>query len=224
MNKIAYLFLIVLIVLYIYIVTKDEKIYYLSIGDDITIGRTIDNDVESISNIITKYLKEKGVYEKSIDYSSIGYRTTDLLNDINNNIKLEKDITIKNAIIKADFITISIGLNDFFNYLNDYQLLKDNLISLKYDMKELLESLRKISKEKIILIGIYNPNQEDNRINNVIMEINKIYKLLAQEYNIYYLDIYEDIKPHIKDTFPTKEGYELIVTKLIRYVESDIIN
>lgn len=230
MKKILFIFAIALIVLYIYLITQDTKIYYLALGDDITIGRRADNNtIYSFTNSVTKILEENNVHEKTItDFASSNYRTVDLFNDIKNNRKIEndgKDLTIKNAIIKADFITISIGMNDFINYINDYNILRQNIINLKYDMKILLKELRNISKEKIILIGIYNPKPENNRLDKILMELNNLYNDVANEYNVDYLNIYDDIKKFQinGDIYLDIEGYRFISSRLISYMESDII-
>lgn len=230
MKKILFIFVIVLTVLYIYLITQDTKIYYLALGDDITIGRTNNNKtIYSFVDIITEILEKNNVHEKTItDFASSNYRTTDLFNDIKNNRKIEnngKALTIKNAIIKADFITISIGMNDFINYINDYNILKQNIINLKKDMKILLSELRNISKEKIIMIGIYNPKPEDNRLDRILIELNNLYNDIANEYDVYYLNIYDDIKKYQKndDIYLNIDCYRFISSGLISYIESDII-
>lgn len=230
MKKIIFISAIVLIVLYIYLITQDTKIYYLALGDDITIGRTNDiNTIYSFTNDITKVLEKNNLHEKTITkFASSNYRTVDIYNDIKNNKKIINDgktLTIKNAIIKADFITISIGTNDFINYINDYYILKDNIINLKNDMKILIKELRSISKEKIILIGIYNPKPEDDKLDRILIELNNLYSDIANEYNIYYLNIYNSIKKYQKtgDIYLNVDGYTFISNKLISYIESDII-
>lgn len=230
MKKIIFIFAIVLIVLYIYLITQDTKIYYLALGDDITIGRiTDDNTIYNFTDSVTKVLDQNNIHEKTITgFASSNYRTTDLLNDIKNNKKIEKNsknITIKNAIIKADLITVTIGMNDFINYINEYNILRQNIINLKNDMKIVLKELRSISKEKIILIGIYNPKPEDNKLDRILMELNNLYNEISKEYNVYYLNIYDDIKKYQKngDTYLDIDGYTYISSRLISYIESDII-
>lgn len=230
MKKIAYLVTIILTILYIYIITQDTKVYYLALGDDITIGRLGNNEiVSSFPSSIESYLSKKKKLEKVLtEFANIGYRTTDILNDINNNKKISiesNDISIKNAIIKADIITISIGMNDFINYIDDYKLLKDNLVNLKKDMEILLKTIRNISKEKIILIGIYNPNVNNEKIFELLEEINRIYESISRQNNMYYLNIFEEISQYINSNqyFPNESGYEIISKKLLSYIERDII-
>src|SRR5574344_388770 len=216
MKKIVIFILIALIVILIYIVGKDNKIYYLALGDDITLRRDNEN---IFTDNITNLLIEKGIYKKTIkDFANLNYRTTDLLNDIINNKKLRinsEELTIKNAIIKAEFITISIGMNDFINYIGDYKIIDDNIINLKEDMNNLLKEIRSICKEPIVLIGIYNPKIDDNNLDRTLQELNNLYNILADEYNIYYLNIYDEVNKlqEPNTIYLNAASYEMISSK-----------
>ena len=230
MKKILFLLIIFILVFLIYILNVDKKIYYLALGDDIAIGRTSNgNIIASYTSSLNNYLIENNYYEKDITaFINFGYRTTDLLNDIINNKKLNidnKDIAIKHAIIKADIITVSIGQNDFLNYLDDYDLLRQNIIKLRIDMDNLLKELRSISKEPIILIGIYNSKINDLNIYKVLLELNSLYENTAKKYNITYLNIFREISnsKYIDGLYPNELGYNIISDKLLNTIEIDIL-
>ena len=230
MKKIIFIFLIIGIVISIYLTTQDNKIYYLALGDDLSLLKGENRlNIDGFPKYINNYLKSRNKLEKTVvEYAKLNYRTTDLYNDINNNIKRKlnnEDVSIKNAIIKADLITLSIGINDFINYVNDYKLIKENIINLKHDMTILLESIRKISKENIILIGIYNPNPMDYNLNIVLKELNRQYENLCSKYDIYYLNIFDQMGKDINiyNNFPNEKGYILISNNLINYLEDVII-
>ena len=217
MKKLLFLLLLTVLVIVIYILNIDKKVFYLALGDEISSDNIILN--------ITKFYQEKNIHEKTIKYTKNNYRTVDLINDIKDNIKLNGQVSINNALIKADIITISIGFNDFINYIDDYAILKDNLLNLKEDMNVLLKILRERTKEKLILIGIYNPNYSDKRIDKVIEALNDMYSELANEYNIKYIDIYDELKSdmYIKNKRLSNIGYEALKEKLIKYLQGVII-
>ena len=171
--------LIVLTTFIIYLATIDRKVYYLDLN--------ISNYKYEKST--RNYLKNKAKLEKFVTgYIEEDYRTTDLINDIKDNkyiIIKNKKQTIKNALIKADLVTLTTGFNDF-----NYKIETENLTDLyKYadkvliDIEELLEQVRQYCKEDVIFIGlnnIYGKNYEElfQYINNKIGEIcydNKIY-------------------------------------------------
>ena len=112
-----------IILITIFFMTRDKQIYYLSLGDSLAAGQTPNNTIEeSYGDYVAEYLKDKEVLEfYTKKFSKSGYRSIDLLNDLNNNKKIKidgKKITIKHALIKADIVTLSIGSNDLFYKLN----------------------------------------------------------------------------------------------------------
>ena len=216
MKKIIILIMVLLIIGAIFVFAKDEKIYYFAFSTD--------EEIKNSFSKIEEYYKKNKIYENGVEYIKNNYRTIDLLNDINNNVKLGENVSIKNALIKADVIILMIGKNDYINYLDDYKLLEDNLINLKEDMEKLLKAVRNISKEKIILIGVDNNNVEDNRLNLVLKKLNEMYSKLCDEYNIYYLDIYNDLEKLNINGNISNETYNYIIDKLIKEMDDDIIN
>lgn len=199
MKKILVLILILFSIVYIYTLTIDKKVYYLS----------LDNDKELFSNNISSYLSKKNKLEKYIyGFSNQNTRVSDYLNMIkeNNEIKYNnKKITIKNALIKADLITISLNMDDLNYYMNSVE----NYIEYKNDLFEFLKKVREYSKEDIFLIGIYY----NNKLNNVETRIKKLnYELIdfCNEYKIKYIDIIENRNN--------------LTNKLIEEIENTVLN
>ena len=121
--------LIMILVVVIYLTNKDTKIYYVSLGDGL--GRGI-NANDKIGYGYSDYIKE---YLEDIDklefytkqFSDKDKRTTDIINNINDNIEIIEDskpLTIKKALMHADIITLSTGLNELL-----YKLQNENLDS-----------------------------------------------------------------------------------------------
>ena len=101
MKKILFLMIIIVITFLIYYLNVSNKIYYFSI------------DNYGYSKNIRESLKTK--LQNSVIYSKEDYRIMDLINDINNNKEIiykDKKYTMDNLLIKANYITISIGMDD----------------------------------------------------------------------------------------------------------------
>ena len=150
MKKIIFTVLVFLITFLIYFFNRSEKIYYLSLGDYLSYGINNFNTVNnSYSNNIKEHYKEN--LDNYVNYSTYDdYRVMDLINDINYNKVVEydkKEYKLQNVLIKANLITISIGMNDliykskFETNLYEYT---DDLIN---DIEKLLGLVRKYNKD-----------------------------------------------------------------------------
>ena len=227
MKKIIFILFIFCIILSIYLITKDTKIYYLSLGDELKIGN---NKVEySYVNYIGEYLNKNKKLEKVVNgYYNDNIRTIDLINMINDNKKISvngKNITIQNSLIKADIVTLSIGSNDLISKLSLYEVYNDNEIynyidDYLIDLECLLQLMRKYCKEKIIFIGYYNIFNNSDLDKYYKYLINKVIKL-TDKYNINYVDIYKEfdnLEYRSKFLFPSKAGYTYIGQEIIKII------
>ncbi len=229
MKKILTLGIIILSIFIIYLTTIDRKVYFLALGDQISLGQTTDNNEKNYNEYSTEYLKQKNKLEKSItEFSQQGYRITDIINDIKNNKELNNKITIKNALIKADLVTISIGTNDIItkidteNKLNniDYNRLYKNIKEILIDLEKLFDLLRQYCKEDIILVGI-NINTTDKKINEMIKFTNEKFKEISNKYRIIYIDCLEEkIENKI---YPTKENYKELGDRIIEIINKNLL-
>ena len=235
MKKLLILGVIALLVFLIYINNQDKKVSFLALGDSLALGVTPYGSVDySYNDYIKDYLKSKKVLEEYINgYASSGYRTVDLLRDIEDNKTINvngKEKTIKNALIKADLVTISIGANDLLarlnyntNFNNEIYEYIDEIIS---DTDILLSKIREYTKEDIILLGYYYPLK--TTVDNVDEVFNYIYQnleTLCQKYNISFVETYDIFKdnpeylPNPADIHPSKKGYKAIAEEMIAKVE-----
>lgn len=242
MKKIIIISLIIISIFLIYLCNMDKKVYYLALGDSFAKGEGPNGKIVSgYSNNIKKYLKEKKLLETYInEFSENGQRTTDLINIIKDNKAIkkgQKQITIQNALIKADLVTISIGANDLLNKINvenviDYNQIYEYIDDLNKDLDKLLKLMREYCKEDIILIGYYNPYPYLNskKTNDIFDYLNRKYKQTGKKYNVTYVEIDELFKenpnflPNENDIHPSKEAYKAISDLIITIINKTLIN
>lgn len=215
MKKIILIISAFTLVFIIYYVNLDDKVYFFSIGDYLTVGNSNVNYQESVE----EYLKKQDLLEKMVNYSKTGdYRIIDLINDIENNTTFKyqgKEYTLNNALIKADVISISIGMNDLLynNLINDdmYEYV-DEVIK---DLDILFELVRKYSKEKVLIFNYYNFSDD-----KLAQYTNKRLENLANKYEFKVIDI-SDIKDYLNEgIYPSNNYYDKLGQKVINYLKT----
>ena len=171
MKKILFLFLVFFITFLIYYFNVSNKIYYFSI------------DNYGYSKNIEKSLKSK--LKNSVIYSKEDYRIMDLINDIEDNkefIYSNKTYNFDNLLVKANYITISIGMDDLlYKKEVDYNYI-DQLI---FDIEKLLILIRKYNKDRIYFLSLY----KSSNLSEVLKYANKKIENLCKKNKINYIDI-----------------------------------
>lgn len=241
MNKktLVIFFIGLILSIIIFKITYKEKINYLALGDEITLGYTpFDTYNKSYSDYFSSYLKNKNKLGFYItDFSKYDYTIEKLLDDMEEvkEIKINKKIiNINQAISSADIITLSFGQRELYILLNkNYNEKLKNIDEIyKYvdsyfdNYVSLLNKIRKINSNKIFIIGLYNPltntNQNTiNKLNEIFDYINKKFSTLEENKNIYYINISNEMDnknyyvPNYKNPYPSLEGYNYISNELI---------
>ena len=249
MKKFIVMILFIGLPILIYLMTVDNKIYYVALGDSLAAGQNSYGKIAyGYADYVADDLRSKDKLELyTKDFAVSGYRTTDLINDINNNKKVlinEEKITIKQALTKADLVTISIGANDLFYkmgingidiaYYSEVDL-KKYVDEIVLDIEKLIILTKKYCKEDIILIGYYNPlwNMKKSyakELEPVFVYANEQMLEITKKHNIYYVDIHEtfgqnsDLLPNPLDIHPSSDGYVAIGKKITNIIDDNILN
>ena len=232
MKKTLTLIIIALAVLLIYLGFMDKDINYLSLGDSLANGISgIGVKDYGYTDYVKDYLNNKELLDNYTYFIDNDNRSIDIIKSIEDNIKIDNK-TMQNALIKADIITISIGMNDLFSNItfnHDFSIndLYNKFDEFSNDLNKLFKLLRDYSKEEIIFIGFYNCLKDED-LNEFFMYINEQTKKICNNYNIDYLDLYNEFNDNkyfnsIIDSFPNKIGYELIADKIIAILEEKVI-
>ncbi len=211
MKKIILTILVFLIIFLIYSFNISEETYYLSLGDYLTYGI---NSLDKVDNSYSENIKKH--YEKNlknyVNYSSIDdYRVMDLINDINDNKEIiynNKDYKLQNLLIKANLITISIGMNDLIYKKNiDYNYI-DQLLN---DIEKMLVLIRKYNKDTIYFLGFYDVINNDD----LIKYANNKIELICKKNKIRYVDISKLNIYVLNNVYPTNDGYTYITDQIL---------
>lgn len=209
MRKILFCVFVILIVIVIYILNVDEKIYYLALGN----SNKYFGVKKNYSFYVEDYLKEKNVLEKAVfDYTG-NDRITSLINKINENEKGNSS-TLKNALVKADFVSIKIDVPDLVEKLNDeYVVINDvydYIDDLSNDLETLFKLIRTYCKENVVFIGYSTCYHKE-----IFRYLNKRFKGVCDKYNIVFIDVAKfDSNEDCFSAISSKVIGELVLEKL----------
>ena len=215
MKKIILTAIVFLIIFLIYSFNVNEKIYYVSIGDYLSYGV---NNFDKVDNNYSNNIKEqyKNNLSNYVNYSSIDdYRVMDLINDINYNkiiIFNNKEYKLQNLLIKANLLTISIGMNDLIYKKNITYDYIDQLLS---DIDSLLSLIRKYNKDEIYFLSFYNVINN----NDFIEYSNNKLESICNKNKINFIDISNLDKYILKGIYPTNDGYTYITDKILNFTK-----
>ena len=219
MKKIIFTVLVVLITFLIYFFNRSEKIYYLSLGDYLSYGINNFNNVNnSYSNNIKEHYKE--ILSNYVNYSYYDdYRVMDLINDINYNksvIYENKKYKLQNLLVKANLITLSIGMNDLiYKSKLDVDLYNytDELLN---DIENLLILIRKYNKDEIYFLSFYNIIDNEK----LIVYANEKLEGICNKNKIKYVDISLLNNYIINGIYPSNDGYTYITNQILNFTKS----
>lgn len=231
MKKIISILILFLSCYFIYNLTIDNELFYLSIGDGIAKGITDDGKVseynytDSIKNYLISKNKLKGFNNSFVDKD---YRITDLLRIIKykEEIVVNNDhISINELLKQADIVTISLGMNELY-----YKILVDNNNIYSYidgmlsDMELLLKEVDRYNHKKVIVLGYYNTTNNNKDIFNYV---NYKLKNIVDKRGFEFIDIDKTINNNTnyftKNTnfYLNNVGYQkisqIIVEKINKY-------
>ena len=215
MKKIIFTILVFFVIFIIYYFNIDKKIYYASIGDFLAVGVNNFNKIDNnYSNNIKKYYENN--LSNYVNYSNLDdYRVMDLINDINYNKTIKynnKDYKLQNILIKANYITLSIGMNDILNKRDiSYEYIDELLI----DIENLFILIRKYNKDRVDYLSFYNIINN----NELIDYTNNKLKKICKKNNINYIDISNLNDYILKGIYPTNDGYAYITNQILNFTK-----
>lgn len=224
----------------IYYTKKENKIYYIGLGDGITLGETPYNTFGySYSDYIKEYLEEENILKfYTNNFAKEDMRIKDLINQFETDEEIlinNKTISINEAINKANLVTLTIGSTDLYyklkisnNYLQaiDYKTMIREVDEIFEKMDEAIKYIKKIYKKDLYVLGFYNPITTDNYINSSILNdvfeyTNNKFIKLSKKYNFYFIEVNsivnqdKDLIPNPKSVHLNYKGYKLIGEHII---------
>ncbi|MGN1358479.1 MAG: SGNH/GDSL hydrolase family protein [Bacilli bacterium] len=205
---ILFLFLSIFLCYIIYNLTLDDKIYIMSLGDNISKNMYI-KDIENVSEYNTYFTNKD-------------YRIIDVLNIIRYNQELNidnKQVSIHQILKKADIIVLSAGMNDIYSKLNDntkdIYTYSNDMIN---NMELLLNEINRYDHRQVFVLGYYNPTDKHD---DIYTYLNYKLKRITDKVHFTYIDLSKVFKNNPKylekndNFYLNNEGYKEIIKLMV---------
>jgi len=190
---------------FIYFYNREDKIYLVGIGDGISSGETSYNiDGISYNDYLKEYYDSKKILKDfNFNFAKKNNSIKDIINDIENNtLDKKSDLFIKQILHKATIITISVGEDELTKLEMTNDLDEENIKKFIDNYDKLLQSLKKITEAKIVVIGLYE-NKFLNKSNIIIL--NSEISNLTNKYNAIFINVADLLLN--KDYYLNKNSY-----------------
>lgn len=202
---------------------------YVVLGDSIAKGTGTENpQSDCFGNLVASHFNFE-YYNFGVD----GDTAQDLLNYL-------EDSEVQSAIVKADYISISVGGNDYLQnnivglaagaFKGDYSKVEKILDKFYPIFCSIISKLKDLNSDVEILVqNLYNPRTDFTRrpVAKAIKKLNKCYeKYLKENPNAYKLvDVYTSMGKNREnfadDTIhPSEEGHRIIAEEIIKAINN----
>ena len=229
---------------------SEEKFDVLALGDSLATGVLADKTLgRGYADYVALLLEENdrlSSFNKGFSYP--GYKTTDLLNDLEQNVEkssidynfLEgKKSTITEAVEAAEVITLSIGANDVLAQLqrnadgtftyNPFDVLQ-TITQTATNIDKIFKEIDKINPNaQVIVMGYYNPypalKKLESDLNMLVTTLDNAVKKVVESNGATFIDVKNEIAtaadkyvPNPEDVHLSKEGYMFVGQKMFEAI------
>lgn len=224
---------------------EDVQLNYLALGDSLAAGINENGELaKGYADYFALSLKEvEGLKSYNKGFAVPGYKTTDLLNDLKNNVSkpvinlegIQKDeIEIVTAVKEADIITISIGANDVLSFVKPDQEGKINIdmaavtAGIKASGENyhaILTNLKQLNPDvEIFVMGYYNPfpalENYKQQLSLLVKTLDGAVKQIATANGAHFVDVAAAIAadeskylPNPENIHLSAEGYQVVADR-----------
>ena len=226
MKKVFLILILFLSCYFIYNKTKDEKLYYLTIGDSLSKGINEYGVVSyGYNEHVKEYLKENNILEGfNKTYTNNDYRILDVIKILEYN-EIKDNYSLNRLIKKADVITISLGMNEIYyklekNNQNLYTYI-DNMLN---NYNKILTYINKFHHKEVYVLGYYNVLGHSD---DIFDYANYKLKKICNENKYIYIDLSNILSNNPiyfnkKDSFiPNNKGYEKISQIIVENLKNN---
>ena len=220
-----------------------QPVHYVALGDSLAVGFNENSELgKGYTDFLAEMLEEKGKlasYNKGFAYP--GYKTTNILADIEANVKKPinftgEEVRIVDDIKKADVITLSVGANDVLAAVgrNEDGTLTFDLPTVSATIQKTASNVDQILKKlaainptaDVFVMGYYNPFPYKTSymfyLNLLVNQMDSAIKKVVTDNSMYFVPVSEAVDanpdeyvPNPDNIHPSEAGYKVIAEQFI---------
>ncbi|SIS45518.1 S-layer homology domain-containing protein [Salimicrobium flavidum] len=224
----------------------EDEIDYVALGDSLAYGVTPSWDTESVpengyADLLAHHIDELGELDSFTNqYSYPGYTTEDVLNDLQEDVRMPSaeadDTGIRATVRDADVITLSAGANDVLEELAiddktgevtyDPESFSKKLEEIGANLANTVSDIRSLNPEAdVYVMGYYNPYpyleaEQTEMLDLALDEMNRVISQTSAATESTFVPTSEainrnakDYLPDPKDIHPNELGHQVIANE-----------
>ncbi|WP_110111917.1 S-layer homology domain-containing protein [Bacillus sp. CGMCC 1.16541] len=222
----------------------NQKVNYVALGDSLAEGLLFDKTFgKSYTELISEHLlQQKKLNHFSKEFAVSGYKTSDLLKDLQEN-KVKNDSSLHDTIKQANLLTIHIGANDFLSEIKlnpetqtiEFDQAKAPVIiaQVQSNLTAILKEIRKLNPQaNVIVLGYYYPfvhldaPDQEVMVRTALTLLNAHIQQVSVENGARFISLDQVFSenpkqylPNPTNPHPNNEGYAVIAKAIISQLE-----
>ena len=207
----------------------DDEQTIIALGDSLTYGLG-DKQEQGYVGQLQKRLNQQSQYTYTIrNFGIPGQESSDLLEQL-------KSIEVNETFNEADWVIVYIGTNDFRTATGgNFLTISKEAIAQKKELYtrnigEILPAIREFNPSvPIIVVGLYNPFQQSNHLNDIVSDWDDSVKAISEQHeNTHFIPTNDLFKDKEKEDYFSDalhlnhKGYNLIADRIGSFMEVEL--
>lgn len=212
----------------------EKNVYYVSLGDSLAAGLSPFGEIgKGYPDFIAENFQSAEVLQTFVrDYAVPGYTTTNVLEDITNNVTKGENAGIQAVLSQATHVTLDIGANDILKKIKidpvnqtvsfDQAEVQQTFAEIQQNLVKIITAVKTINPNvKLYIMGYYNPYphlpaEHQPALNQLLASLNSMIEQIAIKSISTYVPTADVIAkniaflPNPKDIHLSEDGYKAV--------------
>ncbi|MEH7126199.1 GDSL-type esterase/lipase family protein [Bacillus sp. JJ1773] len=212
----------------------EKNVFYVSLGDSLAAGLSPYGEIgKGYPDFIAENFKSNEVLQMFVrDYAVPGYTTTNVLDDIANNVIKGENDGIQAVLSQATHVTLDVGANDILKKIKidpvnqnvsfDQEEVKQTFAEIQQNLVKITTAVKSLNPDvKLYIMGYYNPYphlpaEHQPALNQLLTALNSMIEQIAIQSVSTYVPTADVIAkniaflPNPKDIHLSEDGYKAV--------------